>query len=265
MSLFGKIRIIPITITAIAIILVFKVAEITDKFKFEDIALQFSKASAQDNPPAADSENNTPDENTGSTETEEKNEETEEKKGAEKTGTEADKTTNAKDKAKKSVKDAKEGSKTNKDNPDNDPTLFTQAEIDLLQELGDRREAIEQRAKQLSLREGLLKAAEKRIAKRIDELKQLQTTIQGLIQTHDSQRDSKMKSLVKIYEAMKPKDAARIFEQLDLNTLLIVAERMKERKLAPVMAKMNPEIAKEVTVQLSKLRDLPVPGTMFVQ
>ncbi len=61
-----------------------------------------------------------------------------------------------------------------------------------------------------------------------------------------------MNSLVKIYEAMKPKDAARIFEQLDIDTILLVAERMKERRLAPVMAQMNPEKAKDITIKLSK-------------
>ena len=74
-----------------------------------------------------------------------------------------------------------------------------------------------------------------------------------------------MNSLVKIYEAMKPKDAARIFEQLDIDTILLVAERMKERRLAPVMAQMNPEKAKDITIKLSKLRELPLPGTIIVQ
>jgi flagellar motility protein MotE (MotC chaperone) len=34
---------------------------------------------------------------------------------------------------------------------------------------------------------------------------------------------------------------------------------MKERKLAPVMAKMRPEKAIEMTVELAKLRTLPNP------
>ena len=62
-------------------------------------------------------------------------------------------------------------------------------------------------------------------------------------------------------KAMKPKDAARIFEQLQFDTILLVAERMKERKLAPVLAKMNANKAQEITVKLSKLRDLPPVGT----
>jgi flagellar motility protein MotE (MotC chaperone) len=71
-----------------------------------------------------------------------------------------------------------------------------------------------------------------------------------------------MQSLVKLYENMKPKDAARIFEELDLDTLLPVAERMKERKLAPIMSTMDPTKAKEVTVRLSTQRKLPNPGNV---
>ena len=97
--------------------------------------------------------------------------------------------------------------------------------------------------------------------KKIVEMKGLEITIQKLIKTHDQQEEAKMQSLVKIYEAMKPKDAARIFEELDINTLLMVAERMKERKLAPVMARMNSEKAMEMTVELTKIRNLPDPGT----
>jgi flagellar motility protein MotE (MotC chaperone) len=55
---------------------------------------------------------------------------------------------------------------------------------------------------------------------------------------------------------MKPKDAARIFEQLDMETLLLVAEPMKERKLAPIMAQMNPTKAMEITVELARLRQV---------
>ncbi|MGA0394171.1 MAG: MotE family protein [Rhodospirillales bacterium] len=142
-----------------------------------------------------------------------------------------------------------------------DPTLLTQAEIDLLQQLADRREQIESRARELDLREGLLKAAEDRIGKKIQEMKALQVTINGLIKKHDAQQDAKLNSLVKIYQNMKPKDAARIFEELELDTLLMVAERMKERKLAAIMAKMDPKKAREVTIELARLRKLPSPAT----
>lgn len=142
-----------------------------------------------------------------------------------------------------------------------DPTLLTQTEIDLLQQLAQRREALDARENELDLQSGLLKAAETRIDKKVEELKVFQATIEKLIKTYDEQQEVKMKSLVKIYENMKPQDASRIFEELDMDTLLLVAERMKERKLAPVMAKMNPQKATEITVELAKLRNLPTSIT----
>ncbi|MCH7937621.1 MAG: hypothetical protein IH994_11110 [Proteobacteria bacterium] len=141
-----------------------------------------------------------------------------------------------------------------------DPTLLTQAEIDLLQQLAERRQVLEFREQELEIRTGLLAAAESRIDKKVEELKVLRETISGLIKTFDAQQDAKLLSLVKIYESMKPKEAARIFEELNMDTLLEVAERMKERKLAPIMAKMNPDKAREMTVELARLRQLPTVG-----
>ncbi len=141
-----------------------------------------------------------------------------------------------------------------------DPTLLTQAEIDLLQQLAERRENLDAREQELDIQSGLLKAAETRIDKKVKELKTLQAAIAKLIKTYDDQQNAKLQSLVKIYENMKPKDAARIFGELDMDTLLMVAERMKERKLAPIMAKMDPTKATEITVELSRLRQMPAVG-----
>lgn len=142
-----------------------------------------------------------------------------------------------------------------------DPALLTQSEISVLQQLADRRSALEAREQGIGQRVALMKAAERRIDKKIEDLQALRVAVEGLLKTHDGQQAKRMQSLVKIYEAMKPKDAARIFEELDLDTLLLVAERMKERKLAPIMAKMNPKTAKTMTVELTKLRKLPIPGS----
>jgi flagellar motility protein MotE (MotC chaperone) len=142
-----------------------------------------------------------------------------------------------------------------------DPSLMTAQEIDLLQQLSERREALETRARELDVRASLLKAAEARIDKKIVELKGFQDTIERLIKSYDKQQEDKLLSLVKIYENMKPKDAATVFEGLDMDTLLAIVERMKEKKLAEVMGKMNPNKASEVTTELMRLRQMPRPGT----
>ncbi|MBL4692313.1 MAG: hypothetical protein JKY92_03190 [Magnetovibrio sp.] len=143
-----------------------------------------------------------------------------------------------------------------------DPTLLTQSEIDLLQKLAERRVVIDAREKELESRVILLAAAEARIDIKIKEFKGLQATIEALVTEYDKQQSVKLQSLVKIYQNMKPKDAARILEELDMDTLLPVVERMKDRSLAAIMAKMNPQRARDITVELRQLRQLPDVATL---
>ncbi|MAH84603.1 MAG: hypothetical protein CBB68_09760 [Rhodospirillaceae bacterium TMED8] len=139
-----------------------------------------------------------------------------------------------------------------------DPTLLTPAEIEILQQLAIRRDQLDGREREMDVRSGLLDAAEGRIEKKIAELQNLRLTIDGLIKKFNAQEDAKLQSLVKIYENMKPKEAAKIFEELETNTLLEISESMKERKLAAIIAKMPPERAREVTVELRRMRELPL-------
>ncbi len=138
-----------------------------------------------------------------------------------------------------------------------DPLLMTDQEIDLLQALAERRQHLERRARQIDQREVLLQAAERRIEDKVGGLKALQKSIEKLLLEHEQQTEGQYRSLVKIYENMKPKDAARIFEELDMAVLLAVVERMKERKTAPILAKMNPLRAKAITIELAQRRELP--------
>lgn len=137
---------------------------------------------------------------------------------------------------------------------------FSRAEIEMLQSLMERRETLDLRARELDIRVNLLSAAELRIDEKIVQLKSIEATIQELLARHDDQEEKKLRSLVRIYESMKPKQAARIFEELDIDILIDVAERMNERKFAPILAQMNPERAKTVTVEIRTRRQLPETG-----
>lgn len=138
-----------------------------------------------------------------------------------------------------------------------DPLTMTDEEVDLLQALSERRRQLDLRARRLEEREVLLQAAERRVEEKVDGLKALQKSIEDLLRQREEQTETQYQSLVKIYENMRPKDAARIFEELDMAVLLPVVERMKERKTAPILAKMNPEKAKAITTELAQRRDLP--------
>ncbi|MTJ82620.1 MAG: hypothetical protein F8N37_16650 [Telmatospirillum sp.] len=141
-----------------------------------------------------------------------------------------------------------------------EPPTFTQNEIDVLQKLAERREALDARQRDLDLRENMIKAAESRIDKKIAEMKTLQSNVEGMLKQVDDQDDGKMKSLVKIYENMKPKDAAKIFEKLDMPILLGVITHMKEQKVAPIMEQMEPGSAKQLTDAIAMRRATKAEG-----
>lgn len=138
-----------------------------------------------------------------------------------------------------------------------DPFSLGKSQIELLQDLAKRREELEEREQTLILREGLLAAAEHRIEGKIEELKTVKVEIEALIKVYDEQEEKEIGELVSIYEKMKPKDAARIFDQLDMEVLLDVLQRMKASKTAPVLAAMDSNRAQEVTVRIAERRQMP--------
>jgi flagellar motility protein MotE (MotC chaperone) len=85
----------------------------------------------------------------------------------------------------------------------------------------------------------------------------LRREIENLLQKQSEEEMARINSLVKIYQGMKPKDAARIFDTLDLDILVVVVSKMSERKLSPVLAAMNPERARTVTIMLAEQKQLP--------
>lgn len=133
-------------------------------------------------------------------------------------------------------------------------------EMQVLQQLAARRQALDARAEELERRADLLRAGEARLDQKLREMKEVEAVLQGLLKAQDAQQEAQTRSLVKIYETMKPRDAARIFEDLEMATLLRVVERMGERKLAPVMAEMDPAKARKVTEELARQRQAARPA-----
>lgn len=128
------------------------------------------------------------------------------------------------------------------------------AERALLLDLRKRRTELESREAALASREGILAATEKRLADRAGELADLQKRLEALESARRERDEENWKGLVKLYETMKPRDAAAIFNDLDRPVLLAVLDRMKESKAAPVLAAMQPERARQITADLAQRR-----------
>jgi len=138
---------------------------------------------------------------------------------------------------------------------------YNQIELDLLQNLSQRREEIDKYADDVNMREKLLEATELRIDNKIKQMQLMQKDLKEQLERSKAKEDTEMKSLVKIYENMKPADAARIFNELDMNILLDVVDRMSEKKAAPILANMSAVKAKDVTVKLAEMRQIRQQAT----
>lgn len=138
----------------------------------------------------------------------------------------------------------------------NDMPNLTKSEVDLLKELAKRRDKIEHDKKSITVREQVLKATESKIDKKMADMKSLQLNIEKLMKEYDIKEQGKISSLVKIYETMKPKDAAKIFNELEMPILLKVVSNMKEVKVAPIIAAMTPTKARDISVELAKQKGI---------
>lgn len=138
-------------------------------------------------------------------------------------------------------------------------TEYEHSEVraELFRDLSKRREQIVEQEKALAAREALLLAAERELDAKVRELTSLRTEIEGLLKQQSEEEKARIASLVLVYENMKAKDAARVFDSLDMDVLIEVMSAMSERKIAPIMAEMNPERARAVTVLLSQKDKLP--------
>jgi flagellar motility protein MotE (MotC chaperone) len=75
------------------------------------------------------------------------------------------------------------------------------------------------------------------------------------LETARKQReDSSWQGMVKLYESMKPRDAAKIFNDLPMPVLLQLVDRMKNAKAGAVLADMNADRARDLTTQLAHMR-----------
>jgi flagellar motility protein MotE (MotC chaperone) len=137
------------------------------------------------------------------------------------------------------------------------PTLaemagLSAAEVQVLQALSARREALDQRADEVETQDALVLAAERRLDERLTELRRLEANVNDLLGRLDEAQEQRMAALVDVYQRMRAKDAAEVFDGLDDAVLVQVASRMRQASLAEVMGRMTPDRARRLTQMLAE-------------
>jgi flagellar motility protein MotE (MotC chaperone) len=121
----------------------------------------------------------------------------------------------------------------------------------ILERLQERRQELDSRNREIELRESLLQAAEKKFESRANELRDLESSAGGALQRKEEVEARRLHNLVTMYENMKAKDAARIFDRLEMRILIEVASQMNPRRMSDILGSMSPEAAERLTVELA--------------
>ncbi len=123
-----------------------------------------------------------------------------------------------------------------------------------------RREAMEERERTIATREALMAVAEQRLAARLGELAALQGRLEASDAEAKQREETHWRTLAKLYETMRPREAAAVFNELDLPVLVQVVDRMSDRRAAAVLGTMQPDRVRQLTVELARLRAARPPA-----
>jgi flagellar motility protein MotE (MotC chaperone) len=135
--------------------------------------------------------------------------------------------------------------------PDMPKPSLSAGERAVLESLAQRRQELETRAREMEVRESLLKAAEKRIEARLQELKELEVRLTGVASKKDEAEAAKFKSLVSMYENMKAKDAAKVFDRLNMRVLIELVNAMNPRRMSDILGQMTPDVVERLTMEIA--------------
>lgn len=128
---------------------------------------------------------------------------------------------------------------------------------DLYKDLAKRRSQLDKKEKEIAVREALLSAAERELDQKLRELTNIRSEIEAAMKKRSDEEQARIDSLVKIYEGMKPKDAASILNTLDLDVLMVIMTKMTERKSSAILSEMSTDRARTITTMMAAQRQEP--------
>jgi len=136
--------------------------------------------------------------------------------------------------------------------PEDAPPSISPSERAILERLQARRQELETRAREIDIRESLLKEAERRIETKVGEMRAIEAKNAAINEQKAEAENARLKGIVTMYENMKPKDAAKVFDRLEMPVLLELAAQIAPRKMSDIMGLMQPDAAERLTVELAR-------------
>lgn len=122
----------------------------------------------------------------------------------------------------------------------------------LLQNLAERTDRLGERERTVEARETILAALQKKVEEREKSLQSTRSEIKALLERYEGEQSGGLKQLIGIYSTIEPKRAAAIFNELDLDIVVSLLRQMPSRRVAPILAAMDADKARRITLELSE-------------
>jgi flagellar motility protein MotE (MotC chaperone) len=136
--------------------------------------------------------------------------------------------------------------------PEENQQPVSASERAILERLQQRRQELDARMREIDIRESLLKEAEKRIGTKVDEMKAFEANEKAAKDQKAEAENARFKGIVTMYEGMKPKDAAKVFDRLEMPVLIEIASQIAPRKMSDILGLMQTDAAERLTVELAR-------------
>jgi flagellar motility protein MotE (MotC chaperone) len=128
---------------------------------------------------------------------------------------------------------------------------------EVLQSLTRERELVVLQQAEMEKRRAEIALAEERLRIEQESLSELKSSIEVLLARIDASQTDDLNRLIAFYKNMKPADAARIIDDLDIETTIMILGTMNPRVAAPILAKVSPVRARAVSKIILERSQLP--------
>jgi flagellar motility protein MotE (MotC chaperone) len=136
--------------------------------------------------------------------------------------------------------------------PPAEPTLTpSTTDLPLLQSLQERQALLGAREQQLADKEKELRQLQQLLEEKLTTLSVLRKEIGALLEQKENFEEQRFEHLVKVYEGMKPAEAASLIERLQEDTAVKLFYRMKEKKVSQILEFVKPEVAAQLSERLA--------------
>lgn len=113
----------------------------------------------------------------------------------------------------------------------------------VLEALNQRERSLGRREATLAAREADLRMLEEQLAARMSELSTIRNEVKSLVERLDTNRDTRIEDMVRMFNAMRPSEAAPILSKTETALAVDVLSRMNKSKAGKILGAMDATVA----------------------